>query len=239
MIKENLPVSMQEHGIVADVDTSGISRSGGSGIMMENQKMDVSVSETKHIPDRSHRLLGGASGGRAAAAAVASSSIKSFNMLKMASKRFTRSFAVTPTVIVEPSYQPKDDGEKLLCLQVALKVADIGSILRPKHVAIKSIDGLEEESFRQGDKERELGLPVTPLFDRDKHGVSRAQKGFIDFIAMPLLRSFVRIFPETDPLLQQLKNNYVELLALSEQPSAIVVSDLPADEVISASLDAP
>lgn len=34
---------------------------------------------------------------------------------------------------------------------------------------------LEEEFFRQGDKEREAGLPISPLFDRAKQGVSKSQ----------------------------------------------------------------
>jgi hypothetical protein len=34
---------------------------------------------------------------------------------------------------------------------------------------------LEEEFFRQGDRERELGLPISPLFDRAKQGVGKSQ----------------------------------------------------------------
>ena len=34
---------------------------------------------------------------------------------------------------------------------------------------------LEEEFFRQGDKEKALGLPMSPLFDRAKQGVSKSQ----------------------------------------------------------------
>ncbi len=30
----------------------------------------------------------------------------------------------------------------------------------------------------QGDKERELGLPISPLFDRQKPGASKSQIGF-------------------------------------------------------------
>ncbi|GAX76727.1 hypothetical protein CEUSTIGMA_g4174.t1 [Chlamydomonas eustigma] len=121
---------------------------------------------------------------------------------------------VTPVDAVP--YHPKNDGEKLVCLQVALKIADVSSIFRPFNVALRSIHGLEEEFFRQGDKERELGMPLTPLFDRTKAGVSKAQKGFIDFIAMPLLKSFVHVFPECQPLLLELKLNYVELEAMNK-----------------------
>lgn len=36
---------------------------------------------------------------------------------------------------------------------------------------------LEEEFFRQGDMEKALKLPVSPLFDRTKPGVTKSQVG--------------------------------------------------------------
>ncbi len=41
--------------------------------------------------------------------------------------------------------------------------------------AFRWLTSLEEEFFRQGDKERELGIPISPLFDRSKQGVSKSQ----------------------------------------------------------------
>jgi hypothetical protein len=35
-----------------------------------------------------------------------------------------------------------------------------------------------QEMFRQGDRERELGLPISPLMDRTKAGVTKSQPGF-------------------------------------------------------------
>jgi hypothetical protein len=37
------------------------------------------------------------------------------------------------------------------------------------------VDALEQEFFEQGDRERELGLPLSPLFDRNKPGVTKSQ----------------------------------------------------------------
>ena len=36
---------------------------------------------------------------------------------------------------------------------------------------------LEEEFFSQGDREQARGLPISPLFDRTKQGVSKSQGG--------------------------------------------------------------
>ncbi|XP_063236585.1 dual specificity calcium/calmodulin-dependent 3',5'-cyclic nucleotide phosphodiesterase 1-like isoform X2 [Bacillus rossius redtenbacheri] len=46
---------------------------------------------------------------------------------------------------------------------------------------------LLEEFFRQGDKERELGLPFSPLCDRNNTLVAESQIGFIEFIVEPSL----------------------------------------------------
>lgn len=36
---------------------------------------------------------------------------------------------------------------------------------------------LETEFFRQGDREKAAGIPISPLFDRDKPGVTKSQVG--------------------------------------------------------------
>ncbi|KAG8186448.1 hypothetical protein JTE90_012368 [Oedothorax gibbosus] len=46
---------------------------------------------------------------------------------------------------------------------------------------------LMEEFFLQGDKEQELGLPYSPLCDRNTTLIAESQIGFIDFIVTPSL----------------------------------------------------
>ena len=40
--------------------------------------------------------------------------------------------------------------------------------------------------FRQGDRERALGQPVSPLMDRTKGGVTKSQTGFFNIVALPI-----------------------------------------------------
>ncbi|XP_017886522.1 calcium/calmodulin-dependent 3',5'-cyclic nucleotide phosphodiesterase 1A-like isoform X2 [Ceratina calcarata] len=47
---------------------------------------------------------------------------------------------------------------------------------------------LLEEFFRQGDKEKELGLPFSPLCDRNNTLVAESQIGFIEFIVEPSMQ---------------------------------------------------
>ena len=47
---------------------------------------------------------------------------------------------------------------------------------------------LLEEFFRQGDMERDLGLPFSPLCDRNNTLVAESQIGFIEFIVEPSMQ---------------------------------------------------
>ncbi|KAG2445732.1 hypothetical protein HXX76_000338 [Chlamydomonas incerta] len=104
--------------------------------------------------------------------------------------------------------KPLDDTERTLSLQIALKAADLGHLGEDVEVHKRWVRALEEEFFRQGDKEQELGLPISPLFDRTKQGVSKSQVGFYDFIALPLVHALASAFPGARPLLACYVSNY-------------------------------
>eukprot|EP00967_Tisochrysis_lutea_P035871 scaffold43076_cov26-Tisochrysis_lutea.AAC.1 len=44
-------------------------------------------------------------------------------------------------------------------------------------VHLRWVAALEEEFFRQGDAERAAGMTISPLFDRNKQGISKSQVG--------------------------------------------------------------
>jgi hypothetical protein len=47
-----------------------------------------------------------------------------------------------------------------------------------------------EEFYRQGDEERRLGLPISPFMDREAPKLAQCQKGFLEFICLPLYEAF-------------------------------------------------
>ncbi|KAG2437153.1 hypothetical protein HXX76_005820 [Chlamydomonas incerta] len=104
--------------------------------------------------------------------------------------------------------RPIDDTERLLSLQIAIKAADIGHLGESLEVHKRWLAGLEEEFFRQGDKEKELGMPISPLFDRSKQGVGKSQVGFYEFVALPLVHALAGAFPGTQPLYRCFNVNY-------------------------------
>jgi len=55
-----------------------------------------------------------------------------------------------------------------------------------------------EEFHRQGDRERELGIPVQPLNHRDRANRAHSQLGFIEFFVAPLAFAMVKLVPTLD-----------------------------------------
>jgi len=72
-----------------------------------------------------------------------------------------------------------------MVLHWVVHAADISSTARPLHTADRWTGMLTKEFFDQGDRERELGLPISPLCDRHTVSTVNAQIGFVNFIVKP------------------------------------------------------
>ncbi|KAG2439842.1 hypothetical protein HYH02_010474 [Chlamydomonas schloesseri] len=117
--------------------------------------------------------------------------------------------------------KPSDETERLLSLQLAIKVADLGHLGESLEVHKRWLAGLEEEFFRQGDKEKALGIPISPLFDRGKQGVSKSQVGFYEFVALPLAHALTSVFPGAAPLMRCFESNYMHWKAVDAAATAV------------------
>lgn len=62
----------------------------------------------------------------------------------------------------------------MLILQALLHAADISNPTRPWDLCYKWTNLVIEEFFAQGDKEREMGLPISNLCDRNTVLVPKA-----------------------------------------------------------------
>ncbi|KAG2501954.1 hypothetical protein HYH03_000452 [Edaphochlamys debaryana] len=120
--------------------------------------------------------------------------------------------------LLDRAPRPADEVERLLSLQLLLKAADLGHLGEDLDVHQRWLAQLEEEFFRQGDREKALGLPISPLFDRAKQGVSKSQVGFYDFVALPLLHALSTAFPGADPLMRCFLANYNHWRSVDGQP---------------------
>ncbi|KAJ8320160.1 hypothetical protein KUTeg_001747, partial [Tegillarca granosa] len=75
--------------------------------------------------------------------------------------------------------------DKPKALSLVLHCADISHPAKEWGLHQHWTELLLEEFFRQGDREKELGLPFSPLCDRNSTLVAESQIGFIDFIVDP------------------------------------------------------
>jgi len=118
------------------------------------------------------------------------------------------------------------EAQRVLTLQMALKVADLGHCALPLDQHMVWLERLNEEFLDQGDEERGLGLNISPLMDRDKPGVTApaSQVFFFQMIVMPLLSTWVTAFPACQPILQQARDplsHGISLITLN--PSAHIL----------------
>ena len=94
-----------------------------------------------------------------------------------------------------------------LLMQMTLKVADLSHTTYPWPMHRWWVQALEDEFYLQGDKERSLSLPISPLMDRHQPGLQATQTAFLGVVVQPLLVLYKNMFPGTQYLLAGLQNN--------------------------------
>eukprot|EP00899_Mesostigma_viride_P013622 jgi/Mesvir1/22260/Mv18211-RA.3 len=108
-------------------------------------------------------------------------------------RHFVTLDAFKARVSQELPWDPERDSDRLLLLQLAAKVADIGHTAKPLKAHQEWTRRACEEFYRQGDMERELSLRISPFMDRNINNVPRSQVGFFQFLAMPLMDVWVKV----------------------------------------------
>uniref|UniRef100_A0A6U9EZY5 Phosphodiesterase n=1 Tax=Zooxanthella nutricula TaxID=1333877 RepID=A0A6U9EZY5_9DINO len=86
--------------------------------------------------------------------------------------------------------------------------ADIATPAKPWGRSERWTALLQQEFFMQGDAERTLGLPISPLCDRYNSKVAQSQIGFIKFIVRPTYELLASVSPVLeDTVLKELSAN--------------------------------
>jgi len=76
-----------------------------------------------------------------------------------------------------PRFELDTPDNRLFCMQVALKCADLANPCRPWMLSKRWSEQICSEFYRQGDFERQLDLPVTPMCNRYKASMAKIQTG--------------------------------------------------------------
>ncbi|EGR29086.1 hypothetical protein IMG5_163420 [Ichthyophthirius multifiliis] len=123
--------------------------------------------------------------------------------------------------------------DKQLCMNSLLHAADISNPFKPFHIYQQWTVKVLEEFWRQvifkyiqsnilffyickGDKERELGLPISYLCDRFTTNMAKSQVGFIDFIVKPYYELISQFLIELNHYLPILDQNKVQWQAYED-----------------------
>lgn len=114
-----------------------------------------------------------------------------------------------------------DPEKKKSMRNLLLHFSDISNPMKPFHICKRWAWNIIDEFFLQGDKEKELGITVQPLNDREKVNKPYSQVGFIEFFVAPFAFATVRVLPPlvscTDQMMQNL-NFWCEEWATTTQP---------------------
>jgi len=97
--------------------------------------------------------------------------------------------------LFDKSSVSKEFDTKQQLLELCVHGADVSAQVRPFEVAREWTYLLFDEFFRQGDLEKEMGLPVSFLCDRETTVVPKTQPGFLNFIVLPLFKTLAQLMP--------------------------------------------
>eukprot|EP00934_Nitzschia_sp_Nitz4_P007846 Nitzschia sp. Nitz4//scaffold28_size193895//34984//36783//NITZ4_001632-RA/size193895-processed-gene-0.215-mRNA-1//1//CDS//3329545883//7836//frame0 len=83
-------------------------------------------------------------------------------------------------------------------LYYCLHLADISNQAKTLEISKMWTDRCLDEFFEQGDEEKRLGLPVSPLCDRDTTQRADSQVGFIEYVVSPAFQVLASFLPEVE-----------------------------------------
>ncbi|XP_027328176.3 3',5'-cyclic-AMP phosphodiesterase 4C isoform X2 [Anas platyrhynchos] len=112
--------------------------------------------------------------------------------------------------------------DRIQVLQNMVHCADLSNPTKPLELYRQWTDRIMEEFFRQGDREREKGMEISPMCDKHTASVEKSQVGFIDFIAHPLWETWADlVHPDAQEILDTLEDNrewYQSMIPRSPSP---------------------
>jgi len=109
-----------------------------------------------------------------------------------------------PSDLVGALWEP--DARRML-RNVLLHFSDISNQAQPFDLCKNWAFRILDEFFTQGDLEKEAGLPVGPLNDRERVSCPFSQISFIEFFVAPLAFATVRILSPLESLVEELLGN--------------------------------
>ncbi|CAH8604675.1 unnamed protein product [Heterobilharzia americana] len=97
---------------------------------------------------------------------------------------------------------------RMQILECVIHAADLSNPTKPLEIYQEWVSRIMEEMFRQGDQEREFGIEISPMCDRETACIYSTQIGFIDFIVYPLWETMAELlYPGAQVLMENITRN--------------------------------
>ncbi|VDN07771.1 unnamed protein product [Thelazia callipaeda] len=101
-----------------------------------------------------------------------------------------------------------DKTDRIQVMQSMIHLADLSNPTKPIDLYSVWVERIMEEYWRQGDRERDLGIDISPMCDRNNVTIEKSQVGFIDYIVHPLFETWADLVnPDAQCILDQLESN--------------------------------
>ncbi|XP_026130622.1 cAMP-specific 3',5'-cyclic phosphodiesterase 4C isoform X4 [Carassius auratus] len=113
--------------------------------------------------------------------------------------------------------------DRIQVLQNMVHCADLSNPTKPLELYRQWTDRIMVELFRQGDRERDKGIEISPMCDKHTASVEKSQVGFIDYIVHPLWETWGDlVHPDAQDILDTLEDNrewYQSMIPRSPSPT--------------------
>lgn len=86
--------------------------------------------------------------------------------------------------------------DQRLAMSMAIKMADISNCGRPENLYLTWATKIHDEFFLQGDRELNIGVPISPFMDRSTPSMAKSQVAFMNFVVVPLFESMSDFLPK-------------------------------------------
>lgn len=108
--------------------------------------------------------------------------------------------------------------DKLLLFRLLIKISDVSNPTKDWDIYHRWCELVLDEFMSQGDKEKALGIPVSPYMDRDSLNIPSSQIGFIDYVIIPLFEAYEKFDsnPSAMTTLLSNKERWMELRASTD-----------------------
>merc|ERR1712152_57707 len=102
---------------------------------------------------------------------------------------------------------PDIDDERIFLLEITVHTCDVGNPGKRIDLSTKWANRYLEEAFKQGDQERDLGIPVSAGMDRNTAQLPASQIGFIKFVVKRLYQLLAELIDSAEVVVDNMLAN--------------------------------